>query len=211
MRSTMSGEAMIGGSLTEPQPQALGSSWYAIYTRPRHEKRVAEQLTERHLESCLPLCGEVHRWKDRMKEVFLPLFPGYVFVRTGLDNRQQILRLPGVVRFVGFGGTPVPIPESQVEALRHAMRSGIPFERHYYLQVGQYVKVCRGPLQGTAGILVRCKGAHRLVLSIDIIQRSIAVEVEVSEVMPAERAEQPTAASITKDEIWSGATTSSRA
>lgn len=204
----MSGEAMIGGSLTEPEPHVLGRPWYAIYTRPRHEKRVAEQLAERRLECFLPLCEEVHWWKDRKKEVSLPLFPGYLFVRTGLENRQQIVRLPGVVRFIGFDGTPAPIPEGQVEALRHAMKSGSPFEQHRYLQVGQHVKVCRGPLQGTEGILVRCKGAYRLVLSIDLVQRSVAVEVDVSEVIPVESEGRSTAnaRSITPVEAWSGTT-----
>jgi transcription antitermination factor NusG len=205
----MKREAMSERSRTEPQPHVLRCSWYAIYTRPRHEKRVAEQLAERRLEFFLPLYGEVHRWKDRKKEVSLPLFPGYLFVRTGLENRQQIVRLPGVVRFIGFDGTPVPIPEMQVETLRHAMKSGSLFEQHRYLQVGQRVKVCRGPLQGTDGILVRYKGVHRLVLSIDLIQRSIAVEVDVSEVIPTENSGRSTAnaISISPNEVWNGAIT----
>jgi transcription antitermination factor NusG len=203
---TISGDVMMGGSLAEPRPHAHGLLWYAIHTRPRHEKRVAQQLAEKRLESFLPLREEVHRWKDRMKEVSLPLFPGYVFVRTGSENRQQIVRLPGVVRFIGFGGTPAAIPEIQVATLRHAIQSGTAFEQHPYLQVGQRVKVCRGPLQGTAGILVRCKGVHRLVLSIDIIQRSIAVEVDVREVLPAEPVEPATTVAISQDEVRSAAT-----
>jgi transcription antitermination factor NusG len=164
--------------------EAFSSLWYAVYTRPRHEKSIAKQLSQRCIESFLPLYGSVQRWKDRKKLVWLPLFPGYVFVRMSWHNRLAILQLPGVVRFVSFGGSPAEVPEAELQALRAAVEAGARIEPHRYLNEGRRVRVYRGPLQDTEGVLVRKKGTHRLVLSIDLIQRSVAVEVDASDVTP---------------------------
>ncbi len=167
--------------------QAVGitiPAWHAIYTRPRHEKAVAKQLCERHIEAFLPIRGKIHRWKDRKKLVLLPLFPSYVFVRVSLHERLHILQLGGVVRFVCFNGSPAEVPEDELQSLRAAVEAGAQLEPHRYLKVGRRVRVCHGPLLGAEGKLIRRKGGHRLVLSIDLIQRSVAVEVDASDVIP---------------------------
>jgi transcription antitermination factor NusG len=160
------------------------AAWHAIFTRPRHEKAVDRQLEERRIESFLPLYGKFHRWKDRKKLVLLPIFPAYVFVRILRSERLAVLQLSGVLRFITFGGSPAEIPDAELRALRASIDSGTSLEPHRYMTVGRRVKVCRGPLQDTEGILIRKKGGHRLVLSINSIQRSLAVEVDVADVSP---------------------------
>jgi len=158
--------------------------WYALYTRPRHEKRVCEQLMEKQIEAFLPLQREIHRWKDRNKEVWLPLFTGYLFVHFRLQDRLKALQLPGAIRLVSANGRPTPIPDAELDSLRHALDSGIPLHKHGHLRVGRRVRVCRGALAGAEGILVRQKGGHRLILSIELIQRSVSVEVDATDVIP---------------------------
>lgn len=164
--------------------EELGAAWYAIYTRPHHEKSVAKQLAERRVEALVPTCRRVRRWKDRKKEIWLPVFPGYVFVNMLLRDRYRVLQLPGVVRFVTFGGMPASVSEEDLQALRLAAESGATMEPHPYLKVGRRVEVCCGVLAGIRGMLVRKKGAHRLVLSLDLLQRSVAVEVDANDVTP---------------------------
>jgi transcription antitermination factor NusG len=169
--------------------EELGAAWYAIYTRPHHEKSVAKQLAERRIEALLPTYRSVRRWKDRKKEICLPVFPGYVFVYMHLQDRLPVLQLPGVVRFVTFGGVPASVSEGDLQALRLAAESGAAIEPHPYLKVGWRVEVWRGVLAGTRGVLVREKGSHRLVLSLDLIRRSVAVEVDADDVMPLAESE----------------------
>lgn len=157
--------------------------WYAAYTAARHEKRVAEQLARRSVEAYLPLYEAVHRWKDRRKKVQLPLFPGYLFIRMPLAERLKVLSLPGVVRLVGFNGQPTPLPDAEIEAMRLGLRD-LRAEPHPYLKVGQRVRVRSGSFEGWEGILVRKKESFRVVLSIDMIMRSIAVEVDSADVEP---------------------------
>jgi transcription antitermination factor NusG len=159
-------------------------NWHAVYTHARHEKRVAQQLGERGIEHFLPLYRSVRRWKDRRKELDLVLFPSYVFVRTSQADRLRILQLPGVVRFVSFNGQPAPLAADDLEALRQALAQGLRVEHHPYLTVGRRVKVTHGPLSGAQGILVRVKTNCRIVISIDAIMRSVAVEIDESDVMP---------------------------
>jgi len=171
----------------ENTEQAAGnvvSVWHAIYTRPRHEKAVAKHLVERRIEAFLPTYGKFQRWKDRKKLVRFPLFPGYVFVRISRRDRLAVLQLAGVVGFVRFGGSPAEVPEAELYALRIAVETGARLEPHRYLKVGRRVRVYHGPLQDTEGILIRKKSGHRLVLSIDLIQRSVAVEVDAADVTP---------------------------
>ena len=158
--------------------------WYAAYTCVRHEKRVAEQLQEREIQCFLPVYHSVRRWKDRRKELDLPLFPGYVFVNIELRDRLRVLQLPGVVNFVSFGGQPAPLCDTEIEALSNGLAHGIHAEPHPYLKEGRRVRVRCGPLSGLRGILVRKKDNFRLVLSIDLIMRSICVEVDESDVEP---------------------------
>lgn len=158
--------------------------WYAAYTSANHEKRVAEQLEARTVEHFLPLYTSVRRWKDRRLTLQLPLFPGYVFVHMALRNRLQVLQIPGVASLVGFGGRPAALPHDEIDALRAGLASGVHAEPHLYLTVGQRVRVNEGPFAGLEGILQRWKGSWRVVLSIELIQRSVAVDVDASALEP---------------------------
>ncbi len=155
--------------------------WYAVYTFPRHEKAVAGQLKMKSVEAYLPLFERLNRWKDRMARVQLPLFPGYVFARIPLKDRVKVLESQGVLRLVGFNGHPTPLPEGEIEALRSFLscRKAEPFP---YLTVGKRIEVKVGPLAGLEGVVVRRKGKMRIVVSIDSIQRSIALELEAADV-----------------------------
>jgi transcription antitermination factor NusG len=177
-------KALIGEVTGELRPCDLEPRWYAAYTCANHEKRIAEQLHECGIEHFLPLCESVHRWKDRRVRVELPLFPGYVFVRLPLRERLRVLQLPSVVRLVGFGERPVALPEAEIETLRMGLRSELRAQPHPYLTRGRRVRITRGPLSGLEGVLVRRKGNCRVVLAVDLILRSIAVDVDAGEVIP---------------------------
>lgn len=159
--------------------------WYAAYTSANLEKRVAEQLGVREVEHFLPLYASVRRWKDRRVRLERPLFPGYVFVRMVLRDRLQVLQAPGVARLVGFGRTPAELPEEEIEALRIGLASGVRAEPHPYLRVGRRVRVIGGPLQGLEGTIVRRKNRSRFVLSFDLIQRSVAIEMNAMDLQAA--------------------------
>jgi len=178
---TISAEATLraasGSSVAE-------QNWYALYTCPRHEKRVAQQIEQHRIACFLPIYRSVRRWKDRRKELELALFPGYVFVRIALPDRLRVLQLVGAVRFVSFNGHPVPLPNGEMESLMSGLSSGVRAEPHPYLQVGRRVRVRSGPLAGAQGILVRRKDKFRVVLSLDLIMRSVAVEVDESDIEP---------------------------
>jgi len=161
--------------------------WYAVYTSAHHEKRVAEQLSMRSVEQFLPLYRSVRMWKDRRVELELPLFPGYVFVRTVLRDRLRILQVPGVANLVGFGGTPTALPESDVERLKQGLAAGVRAQPHPFLTVGRNVRIKSGPLAGVVGILLRRKNAVRVVVSLRLIQRSVALEVDATQLEPVFR------------------------
>jgi transcription antitermination factor NusG len=176
--------------VAQVQDSAVGAlvlgraGWYAACTRARHEKKVSKQLEERGIEHLLPLYRSVRRWKDRRKELDLVLFPGYVFVRIPLTERLRVLQLPGVARFVSFNGQPAALPENDLNALRNGLSESLHVEQHPYLTVGRRVKVVYGPLSGAQGILLRRKNNCRLVISIDAIMRSVALEVDEADVVP---------------------------
>jgi transcription antitermination factor NusG len=160
---------------------SVPSQWFAAYTRARHEKQVRRQLEERNIRCFLPTYRSPRRWKDRQKELELALFPGYVFVRIGAAERLRVLQTPSVVRFVSFGGRPAALPEDEIESLRSGVANGAHVEPHPYLTVGRKVRVKHGPLAGSEGILTRKKDRFRVVLSIDLIMRSVAVEVDAAD------------------------------
>jgi len=144
-------------------------SWYAVHTRARHERVVAQRLTEQGVTTFLPLVTEVHRWSDRRKSVELPLFGCYVFVRlapTG-EDRLRVLRIDGVFKFVGARGLGTPIAESQIDAVRTLIGQQVPWSSHPFLQIGQRVRVRGGALDGVVGILVSRNDDNTLVVSID--------------------------------------------
>jgi transcription termination/antitermination protein NusG len=160
------------------------SRWYAAYTTPRHEKQVSRQIEGRQMQSFLPLYRSARRWKDRRKLVELPLFPGYVFVHMSLRERLRVLQVPGVVHLVSFQGKPAALPDAEIESLREKLAKNARMEPHPYLRVGRRVRVHSGSVAGLEGILVRRKDKFRLVLSIELIQRSVAVEVDEADVEP---------------------------
>jgi len=175
-------------SLSEPiemRAAYFDPLWYAVYTRSRHEKYVADQLQRRQIETFVPLYQMLRRWKNGDHRVQLPLFPGYAFVRIALRDRLEVLKLAGVVRLVGFNGTPTALEDEEVETLRRAHVCGMRAAPHPYLTVGRRVRITAGPLAGMQGILLRRKGDCRVVLSIDLIQRSILVGVEADALEPA--------------------------
>jgi len=151
--------------------------WYALYTRHQHEKVVARVLERKGLEIFLPLYEATRRWKDRWKRLALPLFPCYVFVRTSLERRLDMLSAPGVFSIVGFG-QPAAIPYSEIEAIRRVIGSDMRIQPYPFLKCGDWVRVKSGALAGIEGILVRKKNLARLVLSVEILGRSAAIEVD---------------------------------
>ena len=155
-----------------------GPNWYALFTRHQHEKSVAFALSSKNHEVYLPLYRSVRRWQDRAKQLLFPLFPCYVFVREGMDRQLQILTTPGVLHIVGSGGRPEIVPQSQLEAVRRIVESSFPVESHPLLQSGDRVRIKSGPLTGLEGILTRKKGLARLVVSMDLLGRSAAVEID---------------------------------
>jgi transcription antitermination factor NusG len=158
--------------------------WYAVYTCANREKRVAEQFTERSIEHFLPLYETVRQWKDRRVRVQSPLFPGYIFVNHILRKRLQILSVSGVVRLVGFNSIAAALPPREIESLREGLRRPVRAEPHPYLTTGERVQILRGPFEGFQGILQRRRGQLRVVLSIDLIKRSMAVEVGIEDIRP---------------------------
>ena len=157
-------------------------AWYALYTRHQHEKTVAQALAGKGFEVFLPLYSIARRWHDRVKTLSLPLFPGYVFLRGGLERKTPVLTTPGVHHFVSSGDRPIAISETEIEAVRRASTNRTRVEPHPFLKCGDWVRVKTGPLEGLEGILSRWKAAFRLVLSVELLQQSVAVEVEAASV-----------------------------
>lgn len=176
---------------TEPMPMATQAPievaqphWYAIYTCANHEKRVAEQLRSQSAEYFLPVYQSVRQWKDRRKRLELPLFPGYVFVRIPVRERLRVLKVAGVARLVSFGGVPVPVPEEDIAIIRACFAGDQAVKPHRYLKRGQRVRVMNGPLTGFTGIVVRQRNRTRLVISFELLQRSVAVEIDTADLIP---------------------------
>jgi transcription antitermination factor NusG len=161
---------------------AAQARWYAVYTCANHEKRVADQFTGRGVVHFLPQYESVRRWKDRKVQLQLPLFPGYLFVHMTVQDRLRVLQVPGVVRLVGFDGSPTPMPQEDINRIRQFLGQGWRAEPHRYLQQGRRARVVHGPLAGMEGIVTRRKNRSRLVLSFDSIQRSMAVEIDEADV-----------------------------
>jgi transcription antitermination factor NusG len=159
--------------------------WYALRTKSRHEKLVRDQLDKQGIEPLLPTVKRLSQWKDRRKEIEVPLFSGYCFVRFGLGAKLPVQKVTGVVEIVGSGSRPEPIPDDEIDALRRLMTSVLPYDPHPYLHEGMKVEVVRGPLQGVHGILLRKEKRHRLVIGVHLIQQAAAVEIDVNDVVPA--------------------------
>jgi transcription elongation factor/antiterminator RfaH len=159
-------------------------SWYALQVRSRKEGYVASQIEGQGFECLLPTYKSIRKWSDRVKELEQPLFPGYLFCRFDFQNRRPVITTPGVLQIVGFGHKATPLSDEEIQALQLAVASGIPKQPWPYLEVGQRVRVNYGTLAGLEGILVNVKGNHRVVLSVTLLQRSVAMEVETSWLSP---------------------------
>lgn len=153
-------------------------AWYAVYTRHQHEKTVAQVLLSKGFGIFLPLYEAPHRWKDRTKVLYLPLFPCYVFLQGDLGRRLDILTAPGIHAIVSYAGQPAAIPPAEIECLRRIVASGLSVEPHPFLKCGETVRVKSGYLAGVEGILVRKRNLYRLVLSVEMLGKAASVEVD---------------------------------
>ena len=168
--------------------------WFAVYTLPRHEKRVRESMERHGIECYLPLYPVVRRWKNGcVMHLELPLFPGYIFVRMAAGERIRVLAIAGVCWIVGSGREPLALPEADMERLRSGLQQR-KAEPCPYLKVGERVRIETGALAGMEGILLRRKKDLRVVLTLDLIRQSIAVEVDMADVRPLGPARQQQAA-----------------
>jgi transcription antitermination factor NusG len=158
--------------------------WYAIYTRPSHEAQVAKHFNVREIECYLPQYQVVHRWKNRCtKTLELPLFPGYIFARIASAERVRVLEVASVLFMVGTAGRPTPLPDADIEALRDGLRArnAVP---HPFLIEGDRARIRHGALAGMEGVIARSKSSLRVVISLDLIMQSVAVEVDWDELEP---------------------------
>jgi len=161
---------IIGGTAGDP--------WYALWVRSRHEKSVADMLTGKGIETFLPLHRSRRRWSDRIRELDLPLIPGYVFCRFDMKNRLPVLTTPGVVQIVGAAKTPEPVDDTEMQSLITAVQSGVHLQLWPFLKVGQRVAIEEGPLRSLEGILISMRGRDQLIISVTLLQRSVAIAVD---------------------------------
>ena len=163
----------------QPEPQ-----WYALYTRSRFEKKLLYELSSREVEVFLPMREILSRWKDRKKRIWVPLFPGYIFVNYAdtNENRYRILNIPGAVHFVGVCSSPQPIPEEQILAIRRFLETSLSIDSYPYIQAGTRVEVVSGPLSGIRGLLIEKRGKFRFILQVDSIRQAISVELDASDI-----------------------------
>lgn len=157
--------------------------WYAVYTRSRHEKVVAEELWQRQIDVFLPLRNVISKWKDRRKEVQFPLFPGYLFVNVDIALRRlDILKTPSVVRIVGSHNEPEPVPDDQIVAVQTLVFSKLPYDPYPEMVVGDHVRIIRGPLRGLQGYLIEKKNRYRFVVTVDLIQQAVSCEIDAADI-----------------------------
>jgi len=158
------------------------SRWYAVWTRSRHEQVVRTQLDEKHVPAFLPTMRRWSRWKDRKKQIDVPLFPGYVFARFEAGERLSVLKCSGVVSIVSFDGEPAPVPDHEIEGIRTLVESTLPYDPCPTIKTGTLVEVSHGPLKGVVGRLTRKGSQARLVLSVDLIGQAVSVQVDAADV-----------------------------
>lgn len=181
--------------MLNPDPNDTGQAsaeplapWHALYTRHQHEKMVADLLSRKGFDVFLPVYNATRRWKDRTKELSLPLFPSYVFVKGGLDRQLQIMTTPGVCSLLTVAGRAAVIPDEEISAVQRMVASSSHVEPHPFLKCGDRVRVISGALEGIEGILVRKKNSIRLVLSVELLMKSVAIEVDAWTVERIEKA-----------------------
>jgi transcription antitermination factor NusG len=169
---------------TELSYEASRNQWFALRVKPRFEKTVATIARNKGYEEFLPLYQSRRRWSDRFKAVDLPLFPGYVFCQLNPEYRLPILTIPGALHFIGIGRTPTPIDDREIAALQTAMQAGLWAEPCPFLDIGQRVRLEEGPLAGLEGLLIEVRKKQRLIVSVTLLKRSVAVEIERDWVRP---------------------------
>jgi transcription antitermination factor NusG len=161
------------------------SRWFAAYVRSRHEARTAQLLDQREIEFFLPQYKSERQWSDRKVELLLPLFPGYLFVRMTPHDKTRVLETPGVLYLVGASGRPEALEDAEIEHLKTALRGHYDPRPCACVKAGDRVRVTAGPLQGTHGFMVREKNKNRVVVTLELIQRAMSVEVDMSAIAPA--------------------------
>jgi transcription antitermination factor NusG len=162
----------------------MSDYWYALHVKPRFEKYVTSLLTQKGYQTLMPIYVSRRKWSDRVKTLSLPLFPGYIFCRFNVDARLPILVTPGVITVVGMGRVPAPVDESEIAAIRRVMDSQVHTEPSEYLTAGSKVRVDSGALQGLEGLIVRVKDTDRLIVSVRLLMRSVAVDIDRVSVKP---------------------------
>lgn len=158
--------------------------WFALRVKSNREKLIAQALHHKGFEHFLPLYRTQSRWSDRLKEIERPLFSGYVFCRIDPVHRLPVLTIPGAISFIGIGNTPIPVEDTEISALQTIVRTGVPVLPWPFLQVGQQVRMERGPLRGLEGIVTDLKDGLRLVVSVGLLQRSVGVEIDRDSIVP---------------------------
>jgi transcription antitermination factor NusG len=178
----------VNANQFSPVSGSSETAWFAVQTRPRHEKRVAAEVESKGISVFLPLFSERHQWSDRRRLVHMPLFSGYVFIRLAqtIESRISVLRTNGVMKLVGARGIGVPIPEKEIEAIQTVLTQRVPFAHHPFLNVGRRVRIGGGSLNGLEGILVAKNGDESLVVSVEIVQRSLSIRVAGYRVEPVQ-------------------------
>jgi len=152
--------------------------WYVVYTYPRHERAVADQLAHKSVEAFLPTYTKTSRWKDRRVKLELPLFPGYVFMRICIDQKLKALSIPSVIRILSFNGAPAPLNDADIDAVRLCIGRGAMLQPHSFIAIGERVRVRKGVFEGLEGIVVRHRNSCKLVVTIALIQKAVALELD---------------------------------
>ncbi|MGA9732940.1 MAG: UpxY family transcription antiterminator [Candidatus Acidiferrales bacterium] len=173
-----------------PEVMSVAFPWFALQVRARQEASVSEQLGGQGYERFLPLYKVRKRWSDRIKKMNAPLFPGYLFCRFDPHDRLPILKTPGVIQIVGFKDGPTAVDESEIRSIQTLVASGVPHQPWPFLSTGDRVRIESGPLAGLEGILAEVKRSHRLVLSVTLLQRSVAVEIDSALVTAVRQSQQ---------------------
>src|SRR5580658_5234818 len=160
--------------------------WYALHTRARHEKAIERRLHDQGMETFVPTTIQVHRWSDRKKKVEVPVFSCYVFIRSslGAEDRTRVYRVESVHGFVGVRGASLPIPDDQIKSIQRVLTQSAPWRSYPFLKVGQRVRIRGGAMDGVEGVFLSENGDHSLIISLDAIQRSMAVRIDGYDVEP---------------------------
>jgi transcription antitermination factor NusG len=166
---------------TPPSSGGMPFGWYAVYTRHQHEKSAAQLLTHKGFEVLLPLYRSRSRWSDRTQTVLLPLFPNYLFAKCDLDSRVQVLQTAGVCWFVSNAGVPAAVAEAEIEMVQRVVEAPVNVQPHSFLDRGDQVRVLSGPLAGLTGILTRLKNQCRVIISLELLHKSAAIEIDLAD------------------------------